>query len=383
MKVIHVITRLILGGAQENTLHTVEDQHSLHGDDVTLVIGPSEGPEGTLVPRAMEGGFPVEIVPSLKRSILPLEDMRAYRHLVRLFKERQPDLVHTHSSKAGILGRLAARKARVPVVHSIHGAAFHYGQSRVAYGSYVAAEKYVSRWTEKFICVADAMRDAYLAEGISTADRYVTVYSGFDVDPFLSTQHDRDAIRQEMGFRPDDVVVGKIGRLFHLKGHEFLIESARQIVRKNPRVKFLFVGDGILRQQFEEQISQYGMSDSFHFTGLVPTTRIPELMSAMDIVAHTSQWEGLARVLPQGLISGKPVVSYDVGGAGEVVIPGETGYLLKRDSIDELTTAILELADDQQLRQRLGEEGRRRFADQFRHQTMTEKIRDVYRDVLS
>lgn len=383
MNVTHIITRLILGGAQENTLHTVEDQHSLFGDTVSLMTGPAIGPEGSLIPRAESGSFRLDIVPEMKRSIRPVEDYLAYRKIVRLLREIKPDLVHTHSSKAGILGRYAARKLNIPVVHSIHGAAFHYGQSRLAYRAYVAAEKAVSGWTRRYICVADAMREAYLAEGISTPEKYTTIYSGFDVEPFLHPPRPRELVRQELGLTEQDIVVGKIGRLFHLKGHEFIIQAAAKVIAANPNVHFLFVGDGVLRETFEAQIRAQNLTAHFHMTGLVPPSQIPELMHAMDIVAHTSQWEGLARVLPQGLIAGKPVISYDVGGAREIVIPGKTGYLLPRDAVTELEAAILELAGNPELRQRLGEEGRRRFADVYRHENMTRRIRDVYKEVLA
>lgn len=383
MNVAHIITRLILGGAQENTLHTVEDQHALFGDNVSLITGPAIGPEGSLIPRAESGAFRVEIVPEMKRSIRPVDDYLAYRKVVHLLREIKPDLVHTHSSKAGILGRYAARKLNIPVVHSIHGAAFHYGQSRLAYRSYVAAEKAVSGWTRHYICVADAMRDAYLAEGISTPEKYTTIYSGFDVEPYLHPPRPREVVRQELGLTEQDIVVGKIGRLFHLKGHEFIIQAAANVIAANPNVHFLFVGDGVLRETFAAQIREQNLTAHFHMTGLVPPSQIPELMHAMDIVAHTSQWEGLARVLPQGLIAGKPVISYDVGGAREIVIPGETGYLLPRDAVAELEAAILELAGNPELRQRLGEAGRRRFVDVYRHENMTSRIRDVYKAVLA
>ncbi len=382
MNVAHIITRLILGGAQENTLHNVEDQYSLHGDKVSLITGPAEGPEGSLIPRAEMGGFRLEIIPEMQRSIRPLGDWRAYRKLIQLLREIKPDLVHTHSSKAGILGRYAARKLGIPVVHSIHGAAFHYGQPKLAYRAFVAAEKTVAGWTKKYICVADAMRDAYLAEGISTLENYVTIHSGFNVDPFLNPPRSREEVRKKLQFEDHHIVVGKIGRLFHLKGHEFLIQAAKDVIASNDNVRFLFVGDGNLRENFEKTIREANLSEYFRFTGLVPTAEIPELMNAMDIVAHTSQWEGLARVLPQGLISGKPVISYDVGGAREVVIPQETGYLLPRDSVTELRDAILELASDAALRNRLGEIGRSRFSNVFRHETMTARIREVYQEVL-
>ena len=383
LNIVHIITRLIIGGAQENTLHTVENQHGLDGHQVTLITGPSAGPEGSLMDRARQGGFRLNVVPSLVRQIHPYYDWRAYRQLRQLLKEIQPDIVHTHSSKAGVLGRKAAMNLGIPVVHTIHGASFHYGQSPLIYRSYVALEKMAARWTDHFISVADEMSQEYIGAEIAPVERFTTIYSGFNVDPFLTPPRDRHAVRAELGFTSDDVVVGKIGRLFHLKGHEFVIRAAPEIIQQNPRVKFLFVGDGLLREQYEKEIAAKGLSGHFVLTGLVPPTRIPELMSAMDIVVHTSQWEGLARVLPQGLIAGKPVISYDVGGAREVVIPGQTGYLLPRDAQAELARAILELAGDAVLRERLGAAGRALCQERFRHQTMTAQIEQVYQRVLS
>ncbi|MEZ6055390.1 MAG: glycosyltransferase family 4 protein [Planctomycetaceae bacterium] len=383
MKVAHVITRLIIGGAQENTLHTVEDQHRDYHDEVSLLTGPGIGPEGSLEPRAQAGGFDMRVIPNLQRALHPWKDWRSYRELIALLRELKPEIVHTHSSKAGIIGRKAAHRLGIPVVHTVHGAAFHYGQNWLAYRAYVAAERWAARWTDHFITVADDMTREYVTAGVASQDQFTTIYSGFDVDPFVTPVVPPQKTRERLGLAADDVVVGKIGRLFHLKGHEFVLAAAPRLVARFPNVRFLFVGDGLLRQQFETQIRDAGLTDHFRFTGLVPPTEIPELVHAMDIVAHTSQWEGLARVLPQGLIAGKPVVSYDVGGAREVVIPNETGFLLPRDSVDELVEALSQLIADASLRKRLGDTGRARFTDQFRHQTMTRRIREVYQQVLA
>ena len=382
MRVAHVITRLIVGGAQENTLLTVQGQHHDCRDEVTLITGPGLGPEGSLERRAHELGLDVRVVPQLQRALHPLRDWSSFRTLVRLLRDYRPEIVHTHSSKAGILGRRAAYKLGLPCVHTIHGAAFHYGQNRLAYGAYVAAERLAARWTDHFISVSDDMTAEYLRAGIGVPERYTTIYSGFDVEPFLHPPVAREEVRQRLGFQPQHVVVGKIARLFHLKGHEFLLAAAPDIAAASPEIRFLLVGDGLLRESLKAEIHRLGLTDRFVFTGLVPPEQIPELINAMDIVVHTSQWEGLARVLPQGLIAGKPVVSYDVGGAREVVIPGETGCLLPRDSVRELAEAVNQLAADPHLRDRLGACGRQRFTEQFRHQTMTRRIREVYAAIL-
>ena len=382
MNVVHYITRLIIGGAQENTLLTVEDQHHLFGDRVTLISGPGVGPEGSLEQRARQGGLDLRTIDASRRAIHPWHDWQTYRQLVRLLKEIQPDLLHTHSSKAGILGRAAAEKLKLPCVHTIHGSAFHYGQNPVAFQVYRRLEQWAGRRTAKFISVCDAMTDQYVSAGIAPRDHFVTVYSGFDVEPFLSPPRPREQVRAELGLKPEHVVIGKVARLFPLKGHEYLVRAARAVVEQNPNVRFLLVGDGTLRPAIEAELRTHQLQDHFVFAGLVPPEKVPELIHAMDIVVHTSVWEGLARVLPQGLIAGKPVVSYDIDGAGEVVIPDQTGFLLPPRSISELSAALCQLADNPELRHRLGTTGRERFTDQFRHQTMTKQIREVYASVL-
>jgi glycosyltransferase involved in cell wall biosynthesis len=381
--VAHIITRLIIGGAQENTLLTVEDQVRDCGDRVALITGPGLGPEGSLEERAHRSGAEMHVLSQFRRNIHPLRDWSSYRELIALLRRLKPDIVHTHASKAGILGRWAAAKAGIPAVHTIHGASFHYGQSPAVSWLYRQLERSAARTTAKFISVADAMTDQYVAAGIAERDRFVTISSGFDVEPFLKPPRDPAEVRRELGLRPEHIVIGKIARLFHLKGHEFVIAAAKDVVAKVPNVRFLLVGDGLLRQHYEQQIADAGLMEHFVFAGLVPPERIPELIHAMDIIVHTSLWEGLARVLPQGLIAGKPVVSYDIDGAREVVIPGETGYLLPSQSVELLAAALTELATDAALRECLGATGRARFAEQFRHQTMTRRIREVYAHVLA
>lgn len=382
MFVAHIITRLIVGGAQENTLHNVEDQVRDYGDRVALLTGPGLGPEGSLETRAEQSGAELVRIEAFRRNIHPWRDWVSYRALVDWLRKNKPDLVHTHASKAGILGRWAAAKLGIPAVHTIHGASFHFGQSWAARSLYQTLERNAGRTTAHFISVADAMTEQYVAAGIAPRDRFTTISSGFDVGPFLDPPRPRAVVRQELGLSSEHVVIGKVARLFHLKGHEHLIEAAQLVAAQCPQVRFLLVGDGLLRAELEAKIAAAGLTDRFIFTGLVPPTQIPELLHAMDIVVHTSLWEGLARVLPQGLIAGKPVVSYDVDGAREVVLPGVTGYLLPPQSVEPLAHALITLVEQPALRELFGTNGRQRFTDQFRHETMTRRIREVYQAVL-
>ncbi len=383
MRVVHFITRLIIGGAQENTLLTVEDQLRDYGDDVHLVTGPGLGPEGSLEERARRNGVPLHVLPGLHRAIRPWHDWRSLGALKRLLRDLKPQIVHTHSSKAGILGRAAAASLGIPAVHTIHGASFFPGQNPLLNRVNVRLERWAARRSAKIVSVCDAMTAQYLAAGIGRPDQYVTIRSGMEVEAFLHPPRPRDDVRRELGFAPDDVVIGKVARLFDLKGHADVIDAAPAIVAERPDVRFLFVGDGLLRESLQERIAAKGLSGRFVFTGLVPPERVPELIHAMDVVVHCSLREGLARVLPQALIAGKPVVSYDVDGAREVCVSGETGFLVPPRDAAELTRSLRTLVGDAALRSRLGEAGRARFADEFRHETMTRRIREVYQSILA
>ncbi len=383
MRIVHVITRLIVGGAQENTLLTAAGQVEEFGDEVIVVTGPGAGPEGSLLDWALERGLELRLVPEMGRAIRPWADWSSYRRIAAAIREIDPDIVHTHSSKAGILGRAAASRQRIPVVHTIHGAAFHFGQPRLAQALYKKAERWAARRCQRLISVCDAMTKQYLDSNIAAPELFTTIYSGMDVEPFLDPPRPREEVRAELGFSDDDVVIGKIARLFDLKGHRYLLEAAGRIVEACPQARFLLVGDGPLRDQFEARISRDGLADHFVLTGLVRPERIPELIHATELVAHTSVWEGLARVLPQSMIAGKPVVSFNIDGAPEVVIPEETGLLVEPESVDGLVDAVTRLVGDQELRTRLGDEGCRRWTETFRYQEMARLVREVYEEVLA
>jgi glycosyltransferase involved in cell wall biosynthesis len=384
MRIAHVITRLILGGAQENTLLTCEDLLRIYRDEVLLITGPPLGPEGSLLERAQARGVPLAIVPALRRAIHPLRDLTSYHELKRILREYRPDVVHTHSAKGGFLGRAAASALGIgAIVHGVHGAPFHPYQNATSRALFRACERWAARRCHAFISVADAMTELMVTANVAPRERFTTIYSGMEVEPFLAADEHRLAVRRQLGYSDEHVVIGKIARLFRLKGHDDVIASAGKVVARHPQTRFLFVGDGAWRQRLERRIVEAGLAEQFQFTGLVPPEHLPELIAAMDIVVHASLREGLARVLPQALIAGKPVVSYDVDGAREVVLPGRTGYLLPPRDVASLTRALDELVPDLALRARLGAEGRRMFTEPFRHERMTAQVRGLYEKLLA
>lgn len=307
MKIVHVITRLILGGAQENTLLTVEGLHHRYGDDVTLITGPAEGPEGDLFRRAEEQGLKVELTPYLIRAVSPATDWKAYRELRRAFRRLRPDVVHTHSSKAGIVGRAAAWHERVPaVVHTIHGLPFGPFESARRNRLYIALERWAASRCHAIVSVCDAMTEQALAAGVGRPEQFSTVYSGMDADAFLHPRRSRDEVRRELGLAPEHVAFATVARLFELKGHDDIIAAAPAILAANPNVRFVWIGDGVLREKLIAELESKGLRDAFILTGLVPPDRIPELLNGVDAVIHPSLREGLARVLPQSLLVGRP-----------------------------------------------------------------------------
>lgn len=379
MRVCHVITRLIVGGAQENTIASVLGLRERGGFEPSLIAGPTTGPEGSLEHRV--AGIPGLLTrePALVRPVHPWKDPLAWRRLTTHFRRGRPDVVHTHSGKAGIVGRFAARTARVPVVvHGIHGPSFGPWQGRPANALFTAAERWAGRCTTHFVTVADAMTEQYLAAGIARRERYTRIFSGFDLDPYLRATND-PALRSALGLRPEDFVIGKIARLFRLKGHDDLFAAAPAIVRTCPRARFLLVGDGRWRCRFEARALELGLEHHFVFAGLRPPEEIPALVGVMDALVHLSRREGLARALPQALAAGKPVVSWDCDGAREVCRDEETGFLLRPGDVEGLRGALSRLAGDGALRERLGRCGQALVRESFTVERMVDELAGLYR----
>jgi len=326
MRVIHVITRLIVGGAQENTVASVLGLRQKPDLQVDLISGPSLGPEGSLEPLFRTWPGVLRLEPYLVRPVHPLKDLLALQRLERIFRNDRPDVVHTHSGKAGILGRIAAAQARVPViVHTVHGPSFGSFQGLFPNLLFRAAERYVARVTSHFVVVADAMTRQYLAAGIGQGSQYTKILSGFDLEPFLAARNDL-ALRARLGFQPQAL----------------------------------------------------GLEKHFVFTGLVTPQEVAPLIGIMDILIHLSAREGLPRALPQALAAGRPVIAYDSDGANEVCFDNENGFLLRPGDLSDLQERLLCLARDPDLRQRLGESGRAFVRERFSVQQMVDQLYDLY-----
>jgi len=389
LRIVHIITRLILGGAQENTLITCK-LLAQRGHEVTLITGPAIGPEGQLFDQTQGQKYQTVVVDEMRRAIDPAKDYVSYGRLKELLRELKPDIVHTHSAKAGILGRFAARSLkgqwapnRPAVVHSLHGLSFHPYQGPWLNRFYIAVEKAAAKRTDYFISVADAMTEQSKAEGIGVDKPYATAYSAIDEEQFLTLipEAKRAEFRCKYDIPANAVVLVTIARLFELKGHEYIIESARELSKRFANVIWLFVGDGNLADDYKEQIRNLGLTDRFRFTGLMPPDQIPLAIQSSDILVHCSLREGLARTLPQAMLCGRPAISFDVDGAREVV-NDTTGRLVEPKDVNQLIEACAELIQDKTLRERLGQAGRESVKTKFAPDTMVDTIEGVYRSLV-
>jgi glycosyltransferase involved in cell wall biosynthesis len=383
MHICHIITRLIIGGAQENTLLTCEGLHE-RGYQVTLMAGPTRGPEGSLVERARRGGYRYVEVPEMIRAINPWMDHAALRAMRYELSKLRPDVVHTHSSKAGIIGRFAARDARVPrIFHTIHGMSFNRTQPWLIQRLYAWMERRCARFTDRIITVADAMIDQSVAARVCARDKMITIYSGIEIKSFDPERYDRAAIRRELGFEPEHIVVATVARLFRKKGYEQLLPIMAEAAANNPAMRFLWVGDGAQRGEYEAELRRLNLHERTRLVGLVPPEAVAKHLAAADLAAHTSQWEGLPRVAVQALLMRVPVVAFAIDGTPEIVRSGETGECVPLGAQAEFVESLLKLAANPTLRDRYGAAGRALCAEQFDHERMIDRIEGVYRGALT
>ncbi|MHC4396500.1 MAG: glycosyltransferase family 4 protein [Planctomycetota bacterium] len=389
MNIVHIITRLILGGAQENTVITCR-LLAKRGHDVTLITGPAIGPEGELFNQTKNQKYKVITIDKLIRAICPVYDTLNYLQIKKHLQRLKPDVVHTHSAKAGILGRFAGYRlknkwgANLPaVVHTIHGLAFHPYQSNWLNKFYIAVEKSAAKRTDFFISVAEAMTAQARAAGIGKDEQFITAYSAIEEEDFLEPigEQQRKEFRQKCEIPEGAVVLVTIARLFMLKGHKYIIESAKELSKRFGNVVWLFVGDGNLSGHFKEQVRQLGLAEKIKFTGLLPPSQIPLAIASSDILVHCSLREGLARTLPQAMLCGKPAVSFDIDGAREVVNE-KTGRLIEPRNVEQLIKVCAELIENEKLREKLGEAGRESVKEKFAPETMVDTIEAVYRKLL-
>lgn len=383
IRVLHIITRLVRGGADENTVYTVYglDRSCFHVD---LLYGDRSEPELMSLPNRPDISF--FCIPELRREVNLWADLRALWKLFRFISKGRYHIVHTHTAKAGFIGRIAAFAARTPIIiHTLHGATFGNFLSPLMRQMYVFLERIGTFTCDKIICVGEDLKGRYLAKKIGPPSKYVVIYSGMNLDRFFEagryTAERRREIREKLGLLPSAIVIGNISRLEPRKGHIFFIEAAGALLKKHPEIMFLIVGDGELRGRLEQEVQCRGLAQSILFTGF--RKDIEAVLSILDISTLTSLWEGLPRVLIQSAAVGKPIVTFSVEGATEVVREGKNGFIVPSMDVSAFAGKIEWLLDNPAQARQMGAEGRNIVGNAWQVETMVEKIQDLYFDLIA
>jgi glycosyltransferase involved in cell wall biosynthesis len=376
VKILHLITRLVVGGAIDNTLLTVE-RHDRQRFEVHLASNPN----GAWFERARQVADTFHSLPHLVNPIAPIQDLKALVDIVRLLRQERFDLVHTHSSKAGLLGRVAARIAGVPaIVHTIHGFPFHDFMPAWKRQLYINLERSVRPCTDFFIPVCELNRQEALELGLLSLENSQTAYSGIDFSK-IDRPANIEQTRQQLGIPEDRTTIVMVGRLDEQKAPHYLIEAFSQALQQYPETLLLLVGDGELEETLKHQVRQLGIEHSVRFLGF--RDDIPELLKMADIFALSSLWEGLGRAMTEAMLLGKPVVVPNIYGIPEVVHQNETGLLFPAGNVEQLAAHLIYLLQYPQERIRLGQNAKVLTRNLFDADLMVRQIERIYDRVLS
>lgn len=378
-RIAHVITRMCRGGAQENTLLNVA-WADVDRYDVDLYCGPVPRSEIGIMDRVRDAGVEPILVPTLRRTPNPIADLNALSMLTRTFREKDYDLVHTHTSKAGFIGRMAARRAGVKhIVHTPHGHIFHGYFTVPVVAIYTQLERRAARYSDRIIALTGAEIDQHLDRGVGTRDRFVSIPSGIDVDAFENAESKRNEARADLGVNDCDCVVIGAGRLEPVKGFTYFIRAAAMIADRHPSLLFWIAGDGSCRGDLERQARESNVEIAF----LGWRDDLDTLFAAADIFVLPSMNEGMGRVIAEAGAAGLPVVAARTGGIPDIVRDGETGLLVPPGDAQAMADAIEELAENPSRRADWGRAARAHIRAGFSAEAMVQRIESVYEELLS
>jgi glycosyltransferase involved in cell wall biosynthesis len=374
IKVLHAITRLDRGGSSENTLLSAAGL-ARRGYDVDVLFGQTEEPSLHLLEEAERFGVNFIEEEDLIRNIHPFQDLVAFWEIYHFLKDKKYDIVHTHSSKAGFICRFAAKLAGVKkIIYTPHGHVFYGYFGKISTRIIIFAESLAARITDKIVGLTPAECDEWLRFGIGKKEQYVSIPSGVDFDMLKRKQLDERDLKEEMSIPPDKTLVGSIGRFVKVKGYEYFIEAAIELLRRRKDVYFLLAGDGPLCGKYKKMISSAGAEGRFHLIGWQENTST--VLKALDIFVLPSLNEGMGRVLVEAMFFEKPVIATRVGGVPSLV-SDDAGLLIEPASAKAIETAIDELIENP----KAGYKGRGKVIAEYSSNIMIERLDALYKEV--
>lgn len=403
-RVMRIITRLNVGGPSYQAVFLTQRLQDEEFESF-LLAGQVGAQEGSMEGLAAERGVPFTRVPGLGREISPVADLATVHHLYRQMRRLRPDIVHTHLAKAGTVGRLAARLARVPaIVHTYHGHVFHGYFSPRKTELFLRIERTLARWTDRIVVLGEAQERDILGYGVGRQEQMVRIPLGLELEPFLQAERRRGHLRRELGFPADVPLVGIVARLVPIKAHSLFVEAAARVAQSHPDVHFLIIGDGELRGEVEAQARRLGFQvvahdksggvgegsppPPFSHSPFLPTVHflgfrsdLAAIYADLDVTVLCSRNEGLPVTIIEALAAARPVVTTDVGAVRDLVDDGRTGLVVPPDNLEALADAILKQLADRGRAERMGQAGRSHVYPRLSIDRLEQDIRTLYRDL--
>jgi len=370
IKVLHIITRMDKGGSAQNTLLTVRKANKGKFES-KLICGSA---------REVKPDDDFIIIPQLSRDIKFSRDLSAFLKLYKIIKQEKPQIVHTHTSKAGILGRWAAKLARVPIIiHTTHGNVFSGYFGCFMTKLFVIAERISARITDKIITLTPKGIKQQLEHKIGNKKKYISIHSGIEIEKFKDASINREVFRKKLGIAEKDIVIGVVARLVPVKGHRYLLETMK--LMESESLKLFIIGDGPLRGELEYQAIESGIEKNVVFLG--QREDVPKLLNVLDIFVMPSLNEGMGRAIAGAMASEKPVIASNVGGIPDVVDNKITGILVPSKSPEALSNAIAYLIKNPEIAAQMGQEGRKKAVKNFGINSMIKQIENLYEELVN
>lgn len=377
IKVLHIHTLPVISGSGLNTFLSMK---GMKRDTYKVELACAPG--GRLIDLVKENGMEVRTFRHLVQPLDPINDFLALLAIASFLTRNRYHIIHTHNSKAGFIGRLAARLAGIPVIiHTVHGFSFHDQEPTFRRMIFRNLERTASRWCDRAIFISQPLIDWALNEKIIEKRKIVKIYSGINLDDFRPcTEDEKREIRRKHGLGEDDAVIGIVSKLWEGKGHSVLLKAVKELKQDIPDVKLIIVGEGDLLDSLRKEAENLGLKNSVVFKGF--QMPVSELIATFDIAVLPSFFEGMGRVILEAMAMEKPVVASRVGGIPELIEDGKNGILFTAGNVRELSAALKEILRNKKLARRMGLEGRKKIGPEFSAEAMVQSISDIYQECL-